>query len=385
MGILKFFSCKTFPLLILIVEITQASISPPIDLKAFDTPNDAGKSITLSWKKSKEDEIADSVFLGYNIYRAQANSYNFVKIAFCSKGTTSYRDSNIPKDKIPYHYLIRAISINDSSVALVSIPVQSSGQLYNRNLNNALVGTVLLFILVIFSFYRAKSGKPTFIRKIAGLAAVEEAVGRATEMGRSVLYVPGLNDLSDIATISAVNILAQIAKKTAEYDIPLIVPNYDAVVYAVTQEVVKESYTYMGRPDAYNPKNIYYITTNQMGFTAAVDGIMMREKPATNFFMGYFYAEALILAETGNATGAIQIAGTDAVLQLPFFVTSCDYTLMGEELYAASAYLSREPILVGTLKSQDWAKVIILALILFGTAFTIFTRNPWFVNLFSIG
>jgi len=65
---------------------------------------------------------------------------------------------------------------------------------------------------------------------------------------------------------------------------------------------------------------------------------MLREKPAANFFMGMFYAESLILAETGNRTGAIQIAGTDADTQLPFFITACDYTLMGEELYAASAY-----------------------------------------------
>ena len=41
-------------------------------------------------------------------------------------------------------------------------------------------------------------------------------------------------------------------------------------------------------------------------------------------------------ARLGNAAGAIQIAGTDAVTQLPFFITTCDYTLIGEELYAAS-------------------------------------------------
>jgi hypothetical protein len=91
---------------------------------------------------------------------------------------------------------------------------------------------------------------------------------------------------------------------------------------------------------------------------------MTREKPATNFFIGYFWAESLILAETGAATGAIQIAGTDAVMQLPFFITSCDYTLMGEELYAASAYLSREPLLLGALKGQDYGKAIIIGVLI---------------------
>ena len=94
---------------------------------------------------------------------------------------------------------------------------------------------------------------------------------------------------------------------------------------------------------------------------------MMRDKPAANFFMGYYYAEALILTETGASTGAIQIAGTDASTQLPFFVTTCDYTLIGEELYAASAYLSREPLVLGSLKGQDMAKVFMMVMIIIGT------------------
>jgi hypothetical protein len=98
-----------------------------------------------------------------------------------------------------------------------------------------------------------------------------------------------------------------------------------------------------------------------------VDGIMLRKKPAANFFMGYYFAEALLLTETGASTGAIQIAGTDADHQLPFFVTTCDYTLIGEELYAASAYLSREPVQVGTLRGQDIGKALILGVLGVGT------------------
>jgi hypothetical protein len=95
---------------------------------------------------------------------------------------------------------------------------------------------------------------------------------------------------------------------------------------------------------------------------------MLREKPAANFYMGYFYAEALILAETGSSSGAIQIAGTDADTQLPFFITACDYTLMGEELYAASAYLSRNPLLLAQLRGQDIGKAVIIAMLLLGVA-----------------
>jgi hypothetical protein len=99
---------------------------------------------------------------------------------------------------------------------------------------------------------------------------------------------------------------------------------------------------------------------------------MVGEKPATCFYMGTFFAESLILAETGNSIGAIQIAGTAMPAQLPFFVAACDYTLIGEEFFAASAYLSGEPDQLGALKGQDVGKLIVAGLVLIGVAmFTI--------------
>ena len=61
---------------------------------------------------------------------------------------------------------------------------------------------------------------------------------------------------------------------------------------------------------------------------------------------------------------AIQIAGTDMVTQLPFFIVACDYTLIGEELYAAGAYMGGDPKLTGGLKGQDWCKALAICCIL---------------------
>ena len=159
-------------------------------------------------------------------------------------------------------------------------------------------------------------------------------------------------------------------------------PNRSPVVYVVAREIVKEAYTDAGRPDAFNPDNIYFLTENQWAYTAAVCGTMVREKPATNLFLGYFWAESLALAETGASTGAIQIAGTDSVFQLPFFITACDYTLIGEELYAASAYLSREPLLISSLKGQDWGKMVIIFILIMASALLLLGLEPVF-SLFN--
>ncbi|MEQ1932968.1 MAG: DUF6754 domain-containing protein, partial [Fimbriimonadaceae bacterium] len=85
------------------------------------------------------------------------------------------------------------------------------------------------------------------------------------------------------------------------------------------------------------------------------------------FFMGEFFAESLIFAETANSVGAIQVASSTEITQTPFFIASCDYVLIGEEFYAASAYLTRQPVLVGSLIGQDWTKLAIMAFIIVGT------------------
>jgi hypothetical protein len=229
----------------------------------------------------------------------------------------------------------------------------------------------------------ARKGKKLYVRPLAGINAVDDAIGRATEMGKPILFILGLGTAGDIATIAGFTILARVARRTAEYQTRVIVPVQDPVVLAIAQETVRTAYLEAGRPDQYNPDNIFFVTSMQFPYVAAVNGIMLRELPATNFYMGTFYAESLILAETGSIAGSIQIAGTDQVAQLPFFVAATDYTLIGEELYAASAYLSQEPVQLGSLKAQDYMKAAVMIFIILG-AIAITAGWPFIRNLVTI-
>nr|MDK2850159.1 hypothetical protein [Candidatus Cloacimonadota bacterium] len=229
-----------------------------------------------------------------------------------------------------------------------------------------LIATILLVILVVYAINITRR-KEVYIRPIAGLEEIDNAIGRATEMGRPVMFVPGWGSLGDVSTIASLMILAQVAKKTAEYDIRLINPHCDYMVLPLAQEIVSTSYSEVGRPDSFNQNDIFFISYDQFPFCAGVNGITVRERVATIFYMGFFNAEALLLTETGNASGAIQIAATDAVTQIPFFITTCDYTLIGEEFYAASAYLSRNHDMVSMLKAQDYFKIIIVIVVIIGT------------------
>lgn len=361
-------------MIFLLVFLLQ--ISPVSNLRAFDTPNDKGGVITIEWELSQDYSILSC----YEIFRSTGEEYYSIGTAL--PGTGKFVDAEAVA-RTNYWYKIRAVSDSGEADSEPVGPVMSSAQWFHRGRLNMLVAAIVLSTLIIWFISRAKRGVALYIRKIAGLDAVDDAVGRATELGKSVLFIPGILDMDDIQTITAMTILRRVAGRTAQYDTSLVVPVTRSLVMTVARETVKEAHYDVGRPDSYNQENIWYLTDDQFGYAAGVDGIMLRDKPGAIFLMGAFYAESLILAETGHSIGAIQIAGTAMPSQLPFFVAACDYTLIGEELFAASAYLSKDSALLGSLKGQDWGKAIFIGLIVLGVILASFGIT-WLARLLTV-
>ncbi|MBK7141396.1 MAG: hypothetical protein IPH75_04870 [bacterium] len=228
-----------------------------------------------------------------------------------------------------------------------------------------LIAAIIAIIVVLYTTYHKASRDKYRPRPIAGLRAVDDAIGRATEMARPVLFTPGWGgDIQRPTTIASMNILGQVAEKTAQYDCRLLYPTHDPVIQSVAQEVIRESYVRTGYPDRFREDDIRFVSTSQFGYAAAVEGMISRQHPAAVLLLGTFEAESLIIAETGNSVGAIQIAGTDSTIQLAFFIVACDYTLIGEELFAASGYLSGDRAILASVRAQDMLKVIIVLVLI---------------------
>ena len=245
-------------------------------------------------------------------------------------------------------------------LVVMGLYYMGEGVIFIEGLKIKFAAIIIISMTIYYYIDRARSGDDIYLRTIPGLKALEEAVGRATEMGKSVLFVPGISDLDQVETITGLNILGHVAEHTAKYETSLNVPVSKSIVMEAGREVCKEAYLRAGRPDLYYDDMVHYVTEEQFAYTAGITGIMERDKPAACFYLGKFYAESLILAEAGNSIGAIQIAGTGSYSQIPFFVTACDYTLIGEEFFVASAYLSKKPELVGSIKGQDIVKLLVM-------------------------
>ncbi|MFZ1946876.1 MAG: fibronectin type III domain-containing protein [bacterium] len=338
---------------------------PPSDLRAWDSPSDHGGSIDLAWRKSADDGAGRNNVTGYRILRATDPAGEFTVAGDVIKGATSYTDNNL-EDHTGYYYRVVSLYAEGAGQAAGGGPAVASQQWFNVKRTNLLVVALILVAAIVYYIILGARGRELHIRRIAGLEAVGEAVGRATEMGRPVLFIPGIQDMDNVQTVAGMTILGEIAKMTARYETKLEVPVSRSIVMSTGRETVRQAYLEAGRPDLYSDDMVHYITDEQFGYVAAVDGIMVRERPAACFYLGAFFAESLILAETGSSIGAIQVAGTAMPTQIPFFVAACDYTLIGEELFAASAYLSKDKKMLGSIKGQDAGKAIAMVFIVVG-------------------
>jgi len=225
--------------------------------------------------------------------------------------------------------------------------------------------TALLLLPPLIFILLAKRGKELYIRRIPGIDAIEEGIGRATELGRPMMFSTGLTSIVPLL-YAVLGIPRHVAGKAAQYGCRLICPQRDYEVLPIVEETIREAYRAAGRLDQFNPRDVRFLSTSQFAYASGYMGIAHREKAATCFLFGEFAAESLILAEAGQQIGAMQVAGTASYTQVPFFLTSCDYTIIGEEVYAAGAYLSREPAQLGSIRGQDVAKLVVLAMVLVG-------------------
>jgi hypothetical protein len=206
------------------------------------------------------------------------------------------------------------------------------------------------------------------LRALPPVDAIPDAIGRATESGTPVVYITGWGgDMGRPTTMASMGILASVAKQAAEYNCRLVFPSHDPVVASVAADTLAQSASLAGRPEWVSQTDTTFVTQSQFGYAAAIEGLVAREHPGAVMLLGSFEGEALILAEAAHNSGALTISGTDSTIQLAFFLVACDYTLMGEELFAAASAMSDNPHARAAIWAQDWLKYGALVILVLGT------------------
>lgn len=231
-----------------------------------------------------------------------------------------------------------------------------------------LAAFVLAWLAVYLAIQLGKQGKIR-IRRIPGLDAIEEVVGRAVEMGRPIFDIVGMGSFTDIyatQTVAGLSILSYVATLCARLGAKLYAPQADTGVMPVAIELVRDAYTVEGKLEELDvEEQLPYLSGTQFAWAGGIIGMAARMRPAGNIMIGPFWAESMMFAESFDRAGSMQVGGTARMYQIPFFAALCDYVLIGEEMFAAGAYVSGDPQQIGTIASQDWYKLVgfILAIV----------------------
>lgn len=232
----------------------------------------------------------------------------------------------------------------------------------------------LLFLIsyglaVLYGIYRsAYQKKVPKLRQPATITALEEAVGRCVEMGKPMLFQTGIGDINQNGAthMAMLAVLSYTARLAAINGARFLVSSPSPTLYPMAEAIVQEAYQAEGKSDEYSPNNIMYLSNDQMAYCSAVMHLMKEQQIVCNVQIGFFQAENLITLEAAKDTGAMNIGGAVRTLRIPDMACGCDYFLIGEEVFAAGAFCSKDPLQLGSILGQDIAKWIALALLLLG-------------------
>ncbi len=240
------------------------------------------------------------------------------------------------------------------------------GQLIRSGRTMQLFTLVLMTILVYLSYELTKRGSTWKIRPLEALQATYEGIGRAAEMNKPIMMLPGLGNLGNPQTIAGLTMLGELTQKAADIGVDIITVATNTTTVAASEAVVRSAYGLAGKEELYSPgKQVNWFGSAQFAYAIGVSGAIMTEKPAMVVFLGYFMWDIIITAETGARVGALQIGGTVGA-DLPMIAMFCDHILIGEEMYAVSASITGDKFEIATLASQDWIKTVLLVISLIG-------------------
>jgi len=241
-----------------------------------------------------------------------------------------------------------------------------------------LIVLLILFALLQYAMQQSAIHEKPFgtMRSLPAMEHIDEAVGRAAEMGTHVHATPGQGNLygpKAAICMAAISVIGRVAESCAKSNVPLVVSCNKSIVYQVTTATVRDAYDRAGYPERFDENSVIFVSPDWNAWCQWIMDHLMKTKPATNIMFGDYYGQVVLLAESGVRAGCFQIAGSPDIQYM--WPLTCDYFTIGEELYAAGAYASGDPVLLGGIAGQDMLKIILLAIMGIGILTSLLGSN----------
>jgi hypothetical protein len=235
-----------------------------------------------------------------------------------------------------------------------------------------------VLLVIFYLLVRRRGARNVGLREVEALKSLPGMVGAAVETGKRLHLSLGSGALgqSDTATtLAGLNTAGQIATVAVVSDKAPVVTSTDGATALLAEDVVRTMYRDQNAADRYTGDVARVAGVSPVSFSAALSTLVNEEAVSGTVLVGPVGPEAALLAEAGRRAGATTLAGTDNVSAQAALFAAADQALIGEDVYAAGAYLGRDTGHVASLQTQDIVRGLLIAVIVFGALLATFAPD----------
>jgi hypothetical protein len=228
---------------------------------------------------------------------------------------------------------------------------------------------VSAFLLFVITLWKRRS--PANLREIPALTSLYRTLGLSMEDGTRLhisLGNGGLFNARGGSALAGLALLRHIAERTSVSDKPAVASSGDSTLGLLTQDTMQAGYQAAGVEELYVPTTGRVTGLSPFGYAAGAMNISQNEDVSANIMIGHFGAEAALLTEASDRENISLIGASDDLAGQAVLFANTQDALIGEELFAAGAYLGAGPSHLASLTVQDFLRWIIIIAILGGVA-----------------
>jgi hypothetical protein len=229
--------------------------------------------------------------------------------------------------------------------------------------------TLLGLGLILFFFFFERIRAIYNLRSIQAFSHFRREVELAVEAGKRLHISLGRGTIDELQGGSAfvgLTILAQCAREASNSDRPPVATSGDGLVTILSQDTLQSTYHNLATEQRYDPASARFTGLTPFAYAAGAMPVMHDENVSANILAGHFGTEIALLTEAGERSHSLTVAGSDGLPAQAVLYATSDEPLLGEELYAAGAYLGAGISHRASLFMQDILRWVLIVIIVLG-------------------
>jgi len=227
---------------------------------------------------------------------------------------------------------------------------------------------VFIFLMIILAVASRNQPKQN-LREISAFTRLGRAIGLAVEAGKRMhitLGWGGLIDLKGASALVGLTILERITRLASISDRPPVATSGDGVLGILSQDTLSGTYKAVGAGFQYDPTSGRVTGLTPVSYAAGAMPVIYDEQVSATVLAGHFGSEAALITDAAERNDSLSVAGSDSITATSVFIAAAQEPVIGEELFAAGAYINAGPVHASSLRTQDIFRWVLVGAILIG-------------------